>query len=78
VTKRYYAPETPCARLLSCTTIDEQMKERLRSLLATLDPLRLRRDPSRPGASSRCAPRSARQDLCLLERSRKRVDGPSR
>jgi hypothetical protein len=41
VTKRYHVPETPCARLLSCTTIDEQMKERLRSVLATLDPLRL-------------------------------------
>lgn len=41
VTKRYHAPETPCARLLACPIIDEPMKERLRSVLATLDPLRL-------------------------------------
>jgi hypothetical protein len=41
VTKRYHAPETPCARLLACTTIDDRMKERLRAVLATLDPLRL-------------------------------------
>jgi hypothetical protein len=41
VTKRYHAPETPCARLLAWPTIDEPMKERLRSVLATLDPLRL-------------------------------------
>jgi hypothetical protein len=27
VTKRYHAPETPCARLLACAAIDEQMKE---------------------------------------------------
>ncbi len=41
VTKRYHAPETPCARLLAWPTIDDAMKERLRSVLATLDPLRL-------------------------------------
>jgi hypothetical protein len=41
VTKRYHAPETPCARLLASSTIAEPMKERLRSVLATLDPLRL-------------------------------------
>jgi len=41
VTKRYHAPETPCARLLASPTIEEPMKERLRSVLATLDPLRL-------------------------------------
>jgi integrase-like protein len=41
VTKRYHAPETPCARLLASPTIEESMKERLRSVLATLDPLRL-------------------------------------
>jgi hypothetical protein len=41
VTKRYHAPETPCARLLAHSGIAEPVKERLRSVLATLDPLRL-------------------------------------
>ena len=41
VSKRYHAPETPCARLLASPAIPEAMKERLRAVLATLDPLRL-------------------------------------
>lgn len=41
VSKRYHAPETPCARLLASPSIDERMKDRLRAVLATLDPLRL-------------------------------------
>ena len=41
VTKRYHVPETPCARLLASPSIADSMKERLRSILATLDPLRL-------------------------------------
>jgi hypothetical protein len=41
VTKKYHAPETPCARLLASPTIGEPMKDRLRAVLATLDPLRL-------------------------------------
>ena len=41
VRKRYYAPETPCARLLASTAIAESMKDRLRAVLGTLDPLRL-------------------------------------
>ena len=41
VHKRYYAPETPCARLLAHPDITEPMKERLRAVLATLDPLKL-------------------------------------
>lgn len=41
VSKRYHAPETPCARLLASPAIDERMKDRLRAVLATLDPLRL-------------------------------------
>ena len=41
VRKRYYAPETPCARLLASTVIAESMKDRLRAVLGTLDPLRL-------------------------------------
>jgi|SRR5688572_24697053 len=41
ITKRYHAPETPCARLLASPDITDAMKERLRAILATLDPLRL-------------------------------------
>lgn len=41
VTKRYHAPETPCARLLALDVISEGTKERLRGAAATLDPLRL-------------------------------------
>lgn len=41
VTKRYHAPETPCARLLASDAVSEATKERLRSAVVTLDPLRL-------------------------------------
>ena len=41
VHKRYHAPETPCGRLLASDTIPAAMKERLRALLGTLDPLGL-------------------------------------
>jgi len=41
VTKRYHAPATPCARLLASDAIPETTKERLRSVLEKLDPLRL-------------------------------------
>jgi len=41
VRKRYSAPETPCARLLASDSIDVPMKDRLRAVLGTLDPLRL-------------------------------------
>jgi hypothetical protein len=41
VRKRYHAPETPCARLLASSSIAESIKDRLRALLGTLDPLRL-------------------------------------
>ena len=41
VTKRYHRPETPCARLLASPAIPDPMKDRLRAVLATLDPLRL-------------------------------------
>ena len=41
VKKRYHAPETPSARLLASAVIEPRMKERLRAVLATLDPLRL-------------------------------------
>ena len=39
--QRYHAPETPCARLLASDAITPPMKDRLRALLGTLDPLRL-------------------------------------
>jgi hypothetical protein len=42
VSKRYHAPETPCARLLQSDSIPDAMKERLRAIAVTLDPLRLR------------------------------------
>jgi len=41
VTKRYHAPETPCARLLASDDIPEATKQRLRAAVASLDPLRL-------------------------------------
>lgn len=41
VSKRYHPPETPCARLLASPVIDAAMKERLHSVLVTLDPLKL-------------------------------------
>jgi hypothetical protein len=41
VAKRYHPPASPCTRLLACDTIPETTKERLRSVLETLDPLRL-------------------------------------
>ncbi|MGH7899017.1 MAG: integrase catalytic domain-containing protein, partial [Candidatus Binatia bacterium] len=41
VSKRYHAPETPCARLLASPDISEPTKERLRAVLLSLDPLRL-------------------------------------
>lgn len=41
VSKRYHAPETPCARLLQSDSVPDAMKERLRAVAITLDPLRL-------------------------------------
>jgi hypothetical protein len=41
VSKRYHAPETPCARLLASPAITAVMKERLQAVLVTLDPLKL-------------------------------------
>ena len=41
VSKRYHAPQTPCARLLASKVIRDDTKERLRAIAATLDPLRL-------------------------------------
>ena len=41
VHKRYHAPETPCARLLASDTVPSVVKDRLRALAGTLDPLGL-------------------------------------
>ena len=41
VHKRYHAPETPCARLLASDAIPVGMKDRLRAVLDTVDPLGL-------------------------------------
>ena len=41
VSKRYHAPETPCARLLKSDAVPESTKERLRAVATTLDPLQL-------------------------------------
>jgi len=41
VVKSYHAPETPCSRLLASPHITEVVKDRLRVVQRTLDPLRL-------------------------------------
>jgi hypothetical protein len=41
VTKRYHAPATPCARLLESDGVADAMKDKLRAVAVTLDPLRL-------------------------------------
>lgn len=41
VRKTYSTPATPCTRLLSSDRVDESAKEKLRAVLASLDPLRL-------------------------------------
>jgi hypothetical protein len=41
VRKHYATPETPCARLLGSSDIAETSKEKLREVLASLDPLRM-------------------------------------
>jgi len=41
IVRRYYAPQTPCARLLDSKTFGEQGKSRLRSIAEALDPLQL-------------------------------------
>jgi len=41
VVKSYHAPETPCSRLIGSTHIPEAVKDRLRVVQQTLDPLRL-------------------------------------
>ena len=41
VRKRYEAPETPCGRLLKADGLGDESKQRLKAVMASLDPLRL-------------------------------------
>ncbi|MEE4380585.1 MAG: transposase family protein [Pseudomonadales bacterium] len=41
VRKTYSPPATPCSRLLASKRVDEQSKQKLRAVVASLDPLRL-------------------------------------
>ncbi len=41
LTRRYFPPATPCERLLACTDVSEETKERLRRLRTDLDPVEL-------------------------------------
>ena len=41
VVKRYHPPATPCARLLQSEAVTVEVKEKLRAVAASLDPLRL-------------------------------------
>ena len=41
VAKRYYPPQTPCERLLQAESIPTATKDKLREIVANLDPLRL-------------------------------------
>ena len=41
VTRRYHAPQTPCARLLTTDGVEEAAKERLSFVAQSLDPLKL-------------------------------------
>jgi len=41
VTKRYHAPATPCERLMADARTSEEVRRRLETLRATLDPVRL-------------------------------------
>ncbi|SLM42189.1 transposase [Nitrospira sp. ND1] len=41
VTKRYYLPATPSARLLASEAVPEEVKDKLRAVASSLDPLRL-------------------------------------
>lgn len=47
VVKRYYAPETPCRRLLRSTTISSRDKQQLRSQYRELNPAQLTREIAR-------------------------------
>jgi hypothetical protein len=55
VTKRYDPPRMPCDRLLASEHVPEAVKDRLRTTLSTLDPIRLLHEiPGRPGGT-RCS-----------------------
>ena len=54
VSKTYHAPETPCARLLASTQVEDVIKDRLRSAQHTLDPLRCSVKSARCNITSQC------------------------
>lgn len=72
VSKRYHAPETPCARLLRSDAVPEAMKERLRAVATSLDPLRLL-DEIR-GAQHRLAGLAAGESLHVVPRRDAELD----
>ncbi|MCC6642612.1 MAG: transposase family protein [Deltaproteobacteria bacterium] len=72
VSRRYHAPETPCARLLRSDAVPEAMKERLRAVATTLDPLRLL-DEIR-GAQHRLAGLAAGESLHVVPRGDAELD----
>ena len=93
VHKRYHAPETPCARLLASDTVPATMKDRLRALAETLDPLGLLDEiravqhhlartgcglDGSPDAATRCRPRRLSAELGAgLARWRGAADAPA-
>jgi hypothetical protein len=55
IIKRYHAPETPCARLLTSSVISDQVKSRLSNIAESLDPTAV----TRPDPYDAVAPRRA-------------------
>ena len=47
VKKKYDEPQTPCDRLLSCSKVTEEVKNHLRKMRASLDPIELSEDIER-------------------------------
>lgn len=74
VTKRYDLPATPSTRLLASEAVPEEVKDKLRAVASSLDPLRLldeirtdagppRSDRRRRGPGTACEPRSGAGDV---------------
>jgi hypothetical protein len=59
----YEAPRTPYARLLEAEEVSPEQKEKLRALRSGLDPLKLRREPTRSYAAFLKLQRTMRQDF---------------
>lgn len=63
VTKRYHLPATPSTRLLASEAVPEEVKDKLRTVAASLDPLRLLEEIRTIKVTSRSSP-SARSRHC--------------